>query len=358
MGKALKEIQPIGFPVILVGGTNGKGSVCKHLHDFFRSEGMKTGLTTSPHLRDVRERIIIDGHMISEAEFDVLFQEADRDATYFETLALMAIAHFKKQKVDVAVVEIGMGGRLDAFNALSPAVSVITTIGLEHQQHLGNSCEEIAIEKAQIARAGRPVILGSRLPLEEVERIGARPLLVEPEVDFQKHNIDVAIAAAGAFCGEIGKPFDEAACREVCAKTYWPARFEVIPGRPEIILDAAHNMPAAEALARRLKDHVKGRKLVALVAFLSDKDAPGFFISLDRVVDQWIVTEVKHSRARALLDVPAPYNSERIADSAEALEAAKRAAGPHGIVLVTGSIYLLGEILGGPLAQRTVFENP
>ncbi len=361
MKDVLSRMDPVKYPVVLVGGTNGKGSVCRRLHDWFRHCGNRTGLTISPHLVDVRERIMVDGVLVSVDEFDELFTEISRldgdRSTYFETLALMAIRHFQKKKVDIAVVEIGLGGRLDAFNALDPAVSVITSIGFEHEQYLGDTLEKIAMEKAQIARNGRTCILGCDLPAleQEVMRIGARIEIISPSVEetFVERNIETAVAAARAVQTLRGADFDEEECRRVCEASRWPCRFEVISASPEIVLDAAHNPPAAEALARALKKLPPRRKTVALVAFVSDKDIPGFFVRLDEVVDEWIVTEFEGGRAMKASDIAAPFNSSVEPNMENALRRAREAAGPHGRILLTGSLYFLGELL-----RRNVVDSP
>lgn len=361
MRRVLARMEPVAYPVILVGGTNGKGSVCRMLHDWFRHRGMRTGLTTSPHLVDVRERIVIDGEKISVPEFDALFEEIialdDDKSTYFETLALMAIRAFQKACVDIAIVEIGLGGRLDAFNALDPAVSVITSVGLEHTQYLGETLEKIALEKAQIARAGRFCVLGERLPvlIEEVGRIGAETIIVESasERDFRARNIAIAGASAATYHAFRGEDFDVATFRRFAAESRWPCRFELVPGSPEMILDAAHNPPAAEALALAFATLEPRRRTVGLAAFVSDKDVAGFFVRLDAQVDHWIVTQFESERALMAEEAPAPFNAIREPDMAKALKAAIAAAGAHGRVLVTGSIYFLGELL-----KRKLITSP
>jgi dihydrofolate synthase / folylpolyglutamate synthase len=290
MRKALDRMGRPEFPVILVGGTNGKGSVAAMLHQALLDGGLKVGLTTSPHLRDVRERIIVNGEVVSEREFAALFEDVEAidewDSTYFETLALMAILHFRRKNVDVAVVEIGLGGRLDAFNALDPLVSVITSVGLDHEEHLGDTLEKIALEKAQIAREGKPCVLGSDLPAlrTEVERIGGRVIMAPrpPDALYRDLNIEIAIEALRAFHAESGRVFDEEKCRASCGNTYWPGRFEILAGTPPVILDAAHNPAAADELAKAMRRYRGGRRVVAVVAFLKDKDAPGFFVQRDR----------------------------------------------------------------------------
>lgn len=352
MRQIAAKLGPLDYPVILVGGTNGKGSVAAYLHAWFASRGLRTGLTTSPHLCDVRERIVVGGRLLGRPAFHRLYLEVesldDVGLTYFETLALMALLHFKNEGVDLAVVEIGLGGRLDAFNILDPVVSVIASVGLEHTAQLGATIEEIAIEKAQIARPGRPVILGADLPAlrREVARIGARPVLVDagPDADFAERNARIALAAARAAGETLGRPVDEAAFLACASATRWPGRFDRISGRPEIILDAAHNPPAAQELARRLAP-LAGRRIVALAGFLADKDVAGIFAHLDTVVDRWVLTEVHNERATAPARLPSPRHGEVVVEHAAAMSRAKALAGPDGIVLVCGSIYLLGEII-------------
>jgi dihydrofolate synthase/folylpolyglutamate synthase len=391
MRRTLTNLPAVTYPVVLVGGTNGKGSVAAHLHRFFSDEGLRVGLTTSPHLRNVRERIVVGEEMVGEEEFDRLFADVveadDGTATYFETLALMAILSFERRRVDLAVVEIGMGGRLDAFNVLDPLVSVVTSVGLEHTPWLGDSVEKIAVEKAQIARPGRPIVLGTDLPAlaAEVRRIGGRVLVAPPaDDDYRRANRDLARLAAEEIAAALGRPFDAERFDRATERTRWPGRFDVRPGAPpksaihgapgdvrhpvaagdtrsgsaggtalppaaapEIIFDAAHNPPAARALAKVLAAHRRGRRVVAVVAFLADKDAAGLFAALASEVEAWIVTEIRAERARAAADVPRPAHATIEPDPARALEEARRQAGPDGIVLVTGSIYLLGELMTG-----------
>lgn len=346
--RSFLERNPIEYPVILVGGTNGKGSVCKFLHDYFFAEGLRTGLTTSPHLCDVRERIVVDKELIGAADFERMFALADDDATYFETLAMMALMYFKEKAVDLAVIEIGMGGRLDAFNAVAPALSVIASIGLEHTEWLGETIEKIAVEKAAISRAGRVTVLGCNEPslISNVIATGAMPLVAPKEADFRKQNQATARLAAREYCLISGRDFDEERFDEVSASSKWPGRFEIIAGSPEIILDAAHNEPAASALALVLAAHANGRKVVALCAFLRDKNVDGFFRALNEVVDEWVITEVEDPRALRASDVP--IEGERFIDPIEGFARSQKLAGPRGVVLVTGSIYLLGEILRSP----------
>ncbi len=364
MRRSLALLGVPRYPAVLVGGTNGKGSVAAALHRIFSDFGLRVGLTTSPHLLDVRERIRVGEEAISAADFDASVNAAfgvdlADEATYFEILALAALHHFNRAGVDLAIVEIGLGGRLDAFNVIDPIVSVITNVGLEHTRWLGETIEAIAAEKAPIARAGRPVILGCDLPIlrQECERIGAEVVAAhrEDRAAFREQNDRTAVAAAERIAGALGLPFDEEAAARSTARAWWPGRFEVLRpaggGRPEILLDGAHNPPAAVALARRLESHAAGRRVVGLVAFLSDKDVPGWFVALDPVVEAWVVTSLEEERALAPASVPRPYNAEVMADRMAAFRAAEAAAGPDGIVLVTGSLYNVGAFLRSHLSE-------
>lgn len=368
MRRTLAKLPPVEYPVILVGGTNGKGSVSASIFAILRAHGLVTGLTTSPHLCEVRERIVVDDRMISVQEFEDVYAEIDGldddDATYFEMIALMAIRYFQLRRVDAAVVEIGMGGRLDAFNALDPAVSVITSIGLEHTEYLGGTLEKIAAEKAQIARPRRPIVLGSVLPClkQEVEGLGARCVLVPPHENelFHDHNRRVALAASGSFLGEgavaIAEPWSPS--RAAATVGEWPCRFEYLPGSPDVLLDAAHNPSGAVALAARLRKEFPGRRIVGLCAFLSDKDDAGFFRPFgDGLVTNWIVSEVAADRARRARDVACPENSVIEANLAAAFGVAKAHVGADGILLITGSIYLLGEILRSGLVESAIWKR-
>lgn len=363
MRRALDRLGWPAYPVILVGGTNGKGSVAAHLHRIFSDVGLRVGLTTSPHLVDVRERIRVGESCITANDFDRRFAEVaavdDDDATYFETLALMAIRHFTAESVDMAVVEIGLGGRLDAFNALDPAVSIVVSIGLEHTQWLGDSLVSIAREKAAIGRPGRPMILGANLPeLREAAMVtGAMIEMVTGPLgaDYGEQDREIALAAARraavvpGIAERLRVPFTEQAARESMARTYWPGRFDVLRsggcGRPEIILDAAHNPPAAAALEQRLRGDAAGRRVACVAAFLRDKDVAGIFAALGPVIDRWHITGVSHPRALPPGEAPIPGNATVHAQLAAAFMAAQFDAGADGVVLVCGSIYLLGEFL-------------
>lgn len=354
MRAALAKMPPVEYPVILVAGTNGKGSVSWLISEILRAHGLSTGLSTSPHLITPRERIVVDGKMITEADFADLYDEIEEldenEATYFETLALMAIRYFQKRSVDVAVCEMGMGGRLDAFNALEPLVSVVTSIGLEHTRYLGDTLEKIGLEKIQIARKGCDVVVPPQPTVlrREAEELGARVTLVSSDLsDYRARNLETATNAARIFLERTGRKFNPDAAMRCAERTRWAGRFHEIDGSPTIILDACHNPAAAEALSARLKEGFNDRRIIALVAFLEDKDAAGIFSPLSVAVEKFVVTKVSDRRSANLEDLKVPAGAVKESDLKTAFDHARELAGDSGILLITGSIYLLGDVISG-----------
>ena len=354
MHRTLGKFGSIDFPVILVGGTNGKGSVSFYIHEVLRSLGLKTGLSTSPHLTTPRERIVINGDVISEEDFSKIYQEIDlldeEKATYFETLALMAIRHFQREEVDVAITEIGMGGRLDAFNALEPALCVVTNIGLEHTAYLGDTLEKIAAEKACIARRGCPAIVGDPLPSlrVELESHGARVHYIERNVEDSvvEHNINMALAAVEKMLAQLDRKFDRERSRELCRNAVWGGRFQALRDNTHHwILDAAHNAPAARELAAFLAKNYPDTHITALAAFMVDKDIAGIESALSGCVNEWVLTEVPDDRAACAQEILFSAAAERIPDLVQAFERVKSKSPEGGVILVTGSIYLIGELV-------------
>jgi dihydrofolate synthase / folylpolyglutamate synthase len=386
------------FASIHVAGTNGKGSVCAMLESVLRASGFRTGLYTSPHLVRINERMRVNGQPIGDEALLALMQELDahsqagaaamgQESTFFEYTTALAFEHFRRSRVQVAVIEVGMGGRLDATNVVEPLASVITGISLEHTQHLGLDIPSIAREKAGIVKKGRPTVCGA-LPdealgvVKSVCRERGSPLLVAPErvsvrvlsetLEGQKvsvesgnrsygtlrlplagahqsWNLAVAIATMEAV-EDAGLPVAEDAVRKGIAATAWPGRFQLLEISPPVILDGAHNPEAAGALADALHRLMK-KKPVALVAGMcDDKDTTGFFRALGpRIAACWLTslrtvrgkapTELAKSAAQAGL-------SARTADLRDAIEQARCwAAERDGAVCIAGSLYLAGEVL-------------
>ncbi|MEA2660648.1 MAG: dihydrofolate synthase / folylpolyglutamate synthase [Chloroflexota bacterium] len=372
-----------GLRVVLVAGTKGKGSTAAFLVSILHAAGIRAGLFSSPHLQTFRERVRIDGAMLSDAE---LARAIDRtrplvarlrrdhpdagEPTAFELTLLLGIRAFAERGCAVAVVEVGLGGRLDATNALDPEVSVITSISYDHTAILGRTLGAIATEKAGIVRRGRPALVAVQRPaaaraIERVSRANGaaygvvRPLGVHADLglggDHQRQNAGLAAAAARAL--GIG----DRAIADGLRTATWPARFERIRGRPAIVLDGAHNGASAEALARALRQERGGRRLVVVVGINRDKDARAVIGPLARLASAVIATRSTSPRAADPADVAraaaraarAPVTTATGVPAA--LAAARAAAGPDGLVCVAGSLALAADArtaLGLPPSER------
>jgi len=316
-----------------VAGTNGKGSTSAMVEAMARASGKRTGLYTSPHLARFAERIRIDGEPISDDELvDVLGRALDIGAelSFFETATLAAFMAFAERGVEVAVVEVGIGGRLDATNVL-PAEAVtcaaVTRIALDHQDRLGTTIEEIAREKLAIGKRGRPIVLGPNVPDLPTEGRVVRARAIGGDVavgmvgEHQRENAGVAWAIAE----EVG--IDKDARRAGLASARWPGRFERIDG---FVLDGAHNPDGIRALVQTLRGEDVG---AVVFGALADKDWRAMLSALD-AVDAPRFFAAPHGRPAALLDGATSLD--------EALAAARRVAGSRTVV-ICGSIYLVGE---------------
>ena len=357
--------------VVLIAGTKGKGSTAAFLASILHAGGIRAGLFTSPHLQTYRERVRIDGAMLAGPDFDraieglrplvARLKRAHPEAgepTTFELTLLLALRAFAERGCAVAVVEVGLGGKLDATNALDPAVSVLTPVSYDHTAILGRTLEAIATEKAGILRRGRPALVAEQRPaaaraIRRVSRASRALAIVVPPLDahadlalagdHQRQNAALAIAAARSL------GVAEAAIARGLRTTSWPARFERVRGRPAIVLDGAHNGASAEALARTLRHERGGRRLVLVVGINRDKDARAVLRPLARVASALIATRSASPRAADPADVArVAARATRIAITTapsipEALTAARRAAGPDGLVCVTGSLAVAAE---------------
>ena len=367
-----------GFPSILVGGTNGKGSASAMLDAMLAASGRRTGLYTSPHLVRPNERIRIAGEDVADAEFHRVLEVVraacargladdglESHPSFFEVMTAAALTAFRDAGVEVAVLEVGLGGRLDATNATDPTVSAIVTVSLDHVETLGTTLEAIAFEKAGIVRAGRPLVSG--IAQREVvaalrarcDALGARfvdardaPLpsgvRLALDGDHQRGNARVAAATFVEFSREAGREADPRAIRYGLESARWPGRLQLIPGAPSILLDGAHNAAGAEALATHLALR-GGPKPVLLVAAMTDKDLAGILGPLAPYVDSVVATKPAVLRAADSVDVATAarelgLRAEAEAEPARALERARTLAGPSGLVLVAGSLYLVGAV--------------
>jgi dihydrofolate synthase/folylpolyglutamate synthase len=394
-----------GLPCVHVGGSNGKGSTAAMLDAMCRAAGRRTGLYSSPHLLSFTERIRVDGAPIGEAEIVALTERLETIAsthfapetteppdgclphpTFFELTTVMAFLHFRQQAVDAAVIEVGLGGRLDATNVIRPRVAAITNIALEHQEYLGSTPAAIAREKAGIIKAGVPVVTGAcgealRVIGETAARLGA-PLTVVPEsyrwtvrasgfagqtFDLRgtrreyeglriplagRHQVENAVLAVAVAetLDEQGIPLDETAIRRGLAEVEWPGRLQVVREHPRIVLDGAHNPAGTEALAAFLAERrAEIRRLILVFGVLQDKDWKAMLGRLAPLADEIILTRPPTARAAdpaELLPVARRFaRTAAVLDLAEALQFARAAARAEDTILVTGSLYTVAAVL-------------
>jgi dihydrofolate synthase/folylpolyglutamate synthase len=338
------------YDVIHVAGTNGKTSTSRMIESLLSAAGLNVGLTTSPHLHDVRERIRIYGASIEFEKFIEAYDDIapflemtdaefadDVRLSYFETLTAMSFSAFAEAPVDVAVVEVGLGGRWDATNVVQPKVCVITPIGLDHQDYLGDTIEQIAAEKAGIIKPDSIVVCGQQqaAALEVIQRkadaVGAALLIQDRDFgvserslaiggqivsikgiggfydeivlplhgEHQAHNAALALAAVEAFFGAgiDGRAIDTDVVREGFGKATSPARLEVVRRGPTVIVDAAHNPHGAHALVQALEDEFSFTTLIFVLAMFADKDSLGFIGEVEPLADHVIVTQAVSPRA-------------------------------------------------------------
>jgi dihydrofolate synthase/folylpolyglutamate synthase len=384
------------FAAVHVAGTNGKGSVAATIEAILGAAGYRVGLYTSPHLIRFRERIRIGGEEIAEDEVVSLTAEIQRVAsgggielTFFEFVTVMAFLHFARRGVDAAVVEVGLGGRLDATNVIDPRVSVITTIGIDHAEYLGETTAAIAAEKGGIIKPGRPVVLGRLRPaarrvLRRMARAAGAPVS-EAGIDYtmsdeeepafrglgwrfdslrlglrgayQRDNAATALAALARLGAEL--PVTEAAIRRGLASVRWPGRFEIVGERPMTILDGAHNADGARALRREIEAVAAGRDLHVLFAVMKDKDWRPMVRQIAPLCRSAVVTRVLAPRGHDAEPVADYFRAwceaEVDADPASAWRALRRRAGSRDALLITGSLFLVGAV--HPLCSAHLFSE-
>jgi dihydrofolate synthase / folylpolyglutamate synthase len=420
--KAMNHPERV-FPSVLIAGTNGKGSTAATLASILRASGLKTGLYTSPHLVRINERIRVNGKEISDRDFARLHGDVDRVAerliaqeqlpwhpSFFEMMTAIAFAHFAAEHVDLAVLEVGMGGRLDATNVVEPLVSIIADISLDHQKFLGNTVGEIAAEKVGIIRPGGVVVTLPQQPeandvignaiLELVARgvsavqyvppispastdylvssaankskttagedrqpflcryplhvMGKQILVETPLVGrHQLRNVALAIAAAEELSklGIAGITPDSLA--RGIRETHWPGRFQVIPARadwPEVVLDVAHNPAGAWALRSALSERYDDRPLIFVFGAMRDKAISEMTEILFPIAERVIATRAENPRSASPEEIQQAGKRtgaeiETAADVAAALGRAQVGARPETVIVITGSIYLVGEAM-------------
>lgn len=366
------------YPLALIGGTNGKGSTCELTARLLLQGERKIGLYTSPHLYQWNERIrVLPGEglfegAISDQELDTLFQDAHPhiekvaaslgQPTEFEVVTFLGLWHFARQKVDAAVIEVGLGGKWDATNVTEPLVSVVTHVALDHMDRLGNTLEEIAADKVEIARPGRPFVTAewkeNVLAVFEshCERIGARlektPFHGDPErhpvIHFQQNRL-TAIRAANELATSLGWPLPDPNTGGTSPQV--PGRFEEISVEPKIVIDGANNPDGAQYIAYRLQGHhgVKPENLILVLGILADKDYEKMTHILAPLARTVIVTKSDSPRAASTAQVAAIAREihphvEEITPVIAAVERARALAGSDDTILVTGSFTTISEV--------------
>ena len=380
------------YPIIHVAGTKGKGSTSALMASALTVAGYKAGMYTSPHLQDYIERIQIDGQPISHAQMVELVEKIKPAVakipklTTFEITTALGLLYFARQKVDAAVIEVGLGGRLDATNVVTPRVSVITSLSYDHMAVLGNTLTLIAGEKAGIIKPSIPVVSSPQPDeaLAVLEKISAErraPLtLVGRDITFQplEHSLDgqsfsITIAqskianpvilripllgahqvvnAATAYTAlrMSGLNLSEDAIRTGFSEVRWPCRFEIVRREPPVVFDSAHNADSARQLCQALNDYFPDRPVVWVFSILEDKDAAGMLAELKPRITQVIATQTNHPRvleAQKIVDLvqPTQIPVEEVHPASMALVRALELAGDRGVVLVAGSVAFAGEM--------------
>ena len=367
-----------------VAGTNGKGSTCAMIESALRVRGLRAGLFTSPHLAEPTERIRVNGEAVSDAEFAEAFNRVhacveqlleagkiDLHTTYFETVTAMALLLFAERRADVVVLEVGLGGRLDATNVVHPVLCVITPIDFDHEQYLGRSLEAIAGEKAGILKPGVPAVFSRQRPeaaavldrraaelgiavsrisdyrIEELQTDtrGSRFRIAGLEIHCPlagEHQVGNAATAAVALL-ELGVP--PAVIEEGLARTRWPGRLERVSKNPEIILDGAHNPAGARALAAYIERFYRNRRVRMIYGTMRDKSVAEIGGILFPLAQELIVTAPHQARAlapEAVLELADHPEARTAASIADAL-ALVRGAAPEDAVFITGSLFLVAE---------------
>ena len=385
------------YPSLLIAGTNGKGSVAAYVDSALRASGLRTGRYTSPHLVRINERITVGGREITDAAFARAVM-AVRDAaaalvkrgtlaahpTFFEAVTAAALWHFARARVDVAVLEVGLGGRLDATNVVEPLASAIVSIDYDHQAYLGDTLDSIATEKAGVLRRGRATVLGP-LPAKARDAIAAVAKLAGARLVDARKGISCGVSARGKVdivdlttprgryeglrplpgahqrdnllvavrlleeAKGAGLAVDLGTLPRGTARTRWPGRLQLVPGDPPILLDGAHNPAGARALAAHL---ASGPPFVLLFGAMSDKDVPAVAQALFPLARAVVLTRPGIARAASPDELAAragalARDAHRIATVPRALARARRlakASGKGTIVVVAGSLYLVGAV--------------
>ena len=390
----------LSYPTIHIGGTNGKTSTTRMIDSLLFAMGLRTGRFTSPHLEDFRERISINGEPISQEEIEFIFNDikayfdfVDSKSTYplsyFEVMTALAFAAFAEHPVDVGIFEVGMGGEWDATNVIKPDVAVITPIGLDHQEYLGNDVVTIANTKAGILKEGSFAVFAEQEPevaktllrkaaekslnvaragldfevLKRQVAVGGQMISIRGTKDVyedlylplhgkhQAQNAALALVASEAFFGD--KDLDIEAVREGFATATSPGRLEIVKREPTVILDAAHNTHGARALANALQEEFNFDQTIGIVGVFKDKDGAGILLELEPVLDSVIVTQSDSPRALPAEELAKLarkiFGTERVIVEPDLNKAIEKATEVNPLsddtvgVVITGSVTTIGQ---------------
>ena len=380
------QLKP-NFPIITVAGTNGKGSVCAMLSQIYIEAGFAVACYTSPHLMRYNERVCINGQEILDDDLCTAFAaveaaRGDVALTYFEMGTLAAMWHFCRQNLDVCLLEVGLGGRLDAVNVFEPSCAIVTTVDLDHMEFLGDTREKIGFEKAGIFRANKPAIYGDENPpnslINYAAQIGAKidylwidfmyeafehywnydsvtitmKQLPLPALhgDFQLKNAACVLAAIDALQEHLPVPI--LAIDKGLQLVKLSGRFQQIHAKPALFVDVAHNPQAAKSLAQNLATTPNIGKTLAVFAMLADKDISGVVGAVKSHIDAWYLADIHAARGAKALDLQAVLNQQAIlkpaklfADVATALSAAYKDAKKNDRIIVFGSFYTAADAI-------------
>ncbi|HEX6321454.1 MAG TPA: bifunctional tetrahydrofolate synthase/dihydrofolate synthase [Burkholderiales bacterium] len=368
----------ISCPVITVGGTNGKGSTCAMLESILRCAGYRTGLYTSPHLLRYNERVRIAGVEAGDDALGESFEAVEgarRDVplTYFEFGTLAALHRFAAEQLDIAILEVGLGGRLDAVNIVDADCAVLTSVGIDHVDYLGPTREDIGREKAGIFRAGRPAVIAEPNPPASVVSAEGEKLFLGKQFGFtsgqhqwnywgpggrrgglahpalrgrlQLRNAAAALCALDCLHAQIPVAMQDV--RRGLAEVALPGRFQVLPGRPQVILDVAHNPQAAQALAANLADSGFAPETIAVCGMLRDKDIGAVVRELAPRITRWHLASLPGPRGARASDIGAHLqgNIHEYDSPARAFAAAREAAGEGDKIVVFGSFLTVADVM-------------
>ena len=393
--RVVAELLAVRFdcPVITVAGTNGKGSTCAMLEAILTQAGYRTGLYTSPHLVHFEERLRLNGQVVDAGQLVAAFERVEQarcqaqpptSLTYFEFSTLAILDVMVRARLDVVILEVGLGGRLDAVNIIDPDCAIITSVDLDHMEFLGPDRESIGFEKAGIMRTGRPVIVSDPVPpqsvLEHAKKIGADLWRLGVDFNFSGDQQQWAWAGRGRRYAGLAYPalrganqlvnasgvlaaltalrellpVTAQAVRNGLAMVELPGRFQIVPGQPTLVLDVAHNPHSVAALAANLDAMGYFATTHAVFGAMADKDLAPMLQRVNPIIDRWYFTDLPTARAQTALRLADQWRSlntrkdtsaQVFSDPLQALQAAVLAADPADRIVVFGSFYTVGGVL-------------